>query len=1477
MTDYWSDFVRESEDRITELNNALLTLERNPDDEAAMDNIFRIAHTLKGNCGAAGLESASNLAHAIEDVLDAVRRNRLTVSPELMDAVFDAVDELERMVEEVALEGEIETDPSATIDSLRAQLEPAAETDGLSSPSTAEIERVLSQFERPEDDNHNAYLARIEVADDGGKDDHEEIDNGILVVEALIDAFDLIGTDPDRPTIADGAYGTTFDAVFGSAVDKGAIASGLDPVGEVADFELVDVTTQFDDLIADREETADTPTAEPGSQLSADEAQELEVDDLLDEFTEFDDLDEKVEEVDDSDLDVFDDMGDAGAFDDLLADADADVDDLDLGSPAPSEPSATADAGLNTGTDPESAGGSTETDASDASDGSTTATETEQASATAAPDESDESDDVDDAEAVFAELKDEVDTVGFDELQAELAELEFDEFDQEDEVSMDELLGDAADADEPFLAGDSLDTDEVESVSDAELDDLVIADDASVPADDDDDETLASDAAVGAESAGADETADAQELETDAGGVAESASAAGAASASASESASERDTESDLGADAADGPVESATSAESIESTESPEVAAESVDDDQFEFDSETSAETAGTDDTAPETASAFEFESDAESPAATTRKPATESETAAETDTDPLSGSSTDGSETAAWFDETDKADGMDEPNETIGPDETASPATDDTSVDADTASAVDTETAESTTRSDAGIEPNAEGDTGEFSEATHGGELESDSTPTDDSTDETVASEEGERIESEAETAATETADTTETDDTAETTATTGFDDENGDATAVDESESAAEASGFDSPSGSTAPEFKPADADFDTTDIESGSDEEAGGDSAFNEVETAFDPAVTDDDVAFDDTDRADAADSEAFTSGLDSEVGESSTSETETPAESALGSDSATDDLDGFGTFDDDAFADFDESLESEPQTFGSDFDSAADVGTDSGFETTPESSTDSSGGGAASSGESSATASPRIDEPDLEIPEISVPETVERPDTDQETDEIQSVRVDVEQIDELLTLVEGLVTSRVRLRHEVESGQFGQSVADAGAITDELDDLEDLTTDLQETVMDVRLVPLRTVANRLPRVVRDIARDQGKTVAFEMSGEDVELDRSILDQLRDPLIHLVRNAVDHGIESPEERDAADKPEEGTVEVSASRLRDRVVIAVSDDGSGLDPERLRSEAVEEGILSADDAAALDEESVADLVFHPGFSTTEEVTDVSGRGVGMDVVKRTIEDLDGSVSIETEPDEGTTVTMSVPVSIAIDDVLFVESGGEEFGIPTKAVSDIVPVELVEEVDGEAVLVDSAGSSETDRGVGVGVGAGARAVETEGDDVGTDDGDDDDDSTATDNDDTDERTQERGTPVIRLDEELGVTDEPAASSETDTSASTETSAGSAPDTATTGARSGLAGTGSRDNRPGPRSPARGMVVRIREDVRPIALRCDAVYGQQEVVVKPFEGFMANLPGLSGATVRGRGKIVNILDVTTL
>ncbi|WP_174811942.1 chemotaxis protein CheA, partial [Salinadaptatus halalkaliphilus] len=404
----------------------------------------------------------------------------------------------------------------------------------------------------------------------------------------------------------------------------------------------------------------------------------------------------------------------------------------------------------------------------------------------------------------------------------------------------------------------------------------------------------------------------------------------------------------------------------------------------------------------------------------------------------------------------------------------------------------------------------------------------------------------------------------------------------------------------------------------------------------------------------------------------------------------------------------------------------------------------------------------------------VEEPDLEIPELTVPDSIDRDDEETIENESQSVRVDVEQIDDLLNLVEGLVTSRVRLRHAVDND------LDLDAIDTELDDLEDLLTDLQGTVMDVRLVPVETVTNRLPRVVRDVAREQDKEVAIDIRGSDVEIDRTILDRLRDPLVHLVRNAVDHGIEPPEERDAATKPREGQIEVRATRTRDQVTITVSDDGRGLDPDQLTAEAVDAGVITEDEARSLSDDEAFELVFHPGLSTAEEVTDVSGRGVGMDVVERTVTELDGTISVDSEPGSGTTVTMTLPVSLAIDDVLFVECGGEEFGIPTTAVHDVEPVEAAETVDGESVLA-----------------------------VG------------------DERYS-----VLSLADEL---ETPSSDAEN------------------------------------------GMLVRIRDDVRPVALECDSVRGQQEVVVKPFEGFMRDIPGISGATVRGRGEVVTILDVTTL
>ncbi|MFC7115584.1 ATP-binding protein [Natronoarchaeum sp. GCM10025703] len=381
----------------------------------------------------------------------------------------------------------------------------------------------------------------------------------------------------------------------------------------------------------------------------------------------------------------------------------------------------------------------------------------------------------------------------------------------------------------------------------------------------------------------------------------------------------------------------------------------------------------------------------------------------------------------------------------------------------------------------------------------------------------------------------------------------------------------------------------------------------------------------------------------------------------------------------------------------------------------------------------------------------------------------------DTETVQSVRVDVDQVDQLMNLVEGLVSTRARLRRAVDAEESRR------VIDSEVDELDALTSELQDTVMDVRLVPLQKVVNKLPRLVRDISRDQDKRVTLDMEGEDVEVDRSILDEIGDPLMHIVRNAIDHGIEPPEEREDAGKEPSGTIELSAWRERDQVVIEIEDDGRGIDADELGDSAVEQGIIGRDDLLAMEESDIYELVFHPGFSTSEEVTDVSGRGVGMDVVASTIESLDGDVGIESDPGEGTTVRIEVPISLAIADVLFVESGGEEYGIPTRVVSEIGPSGSVSVEDG-------------------------REVVTRG---------------------------ETAYPLIRLDEAL---DTPERGQNGD-----------------------------------------GMLVQVRDDVRPVAVHCDRVRGQQEVVVKPFEGFIGNIPGLSGATVLGEGDVVNILDVETL
>jgi len=382
-----------------------------------------------------------------------------------------------------------------------------------------------------------------------------------------------------------------------------------------------------------------------------------------------------------------------------------------------------------------------------------------------------------------------------------------------------------------------------------------------------------------------------------------------------------------------------------------------------------------------------------------------------------------------------------------------------------------------------------------------------------------------------------------------------------------------------------------------------------------------------------------------------------------------------------------------------------------------------------------------------------------------------------TDEIKSVRVDVDQLDDLHGLVEQLVTSRIKLRRAIETD-------DLDSASDNLSELDKITANLQNTVMDMRLVPLKKVVGKFPRMVRDLARDLDKDVDFTIEGEDIELDRTILTEISDPLMHIIRNSLDHGIESPDEREAAGKPRTGQVELRASRERDHVIIEVEDDGAGLDPDELRAQAAQQGVRSTDELEMMDDSAVYDLVFHPGFSTAEEVTDTSGRGVGMDVVHDTVTQLDGSVDVESTLGEGTTVSLRLPVTMAIVKVLFVEIGDEEYGVPLKNVDEITSTEAVKRINGDEVI----------------------------------------------------KHNDEIYPIVDLAEKFDVP----------------------------GAQNGHAD----DDQ---------MLVRIRESERQIAIRCDAVNSQEEVVVKPLEGILSGTPGLSGTAVLGDGNIVHILDVVTL
>ncbi|MAT64043.1 MAG: chemotaxis protein CheA [Gammaproteobacteria bacterium] len=295
----------------------------------------------------------------------------------------------------------------------------------------------------------------------------------------------------------------------------------------------------------------------------------------------------------------------------------------------------------------------------------------------------------------------------------------------------------------------------------------------------------------------------------------------------------------------------------------------------------------------------------------------------------------------------------------------------------------------------------------------------------------------------------------------------------------------------------------------------------------------------------------------------------------------------------------------------------------------------------------------------------------------------------------SVRVDTRRLDEIMNLVGELVLVRNRLA-TLKQNLGQEKAASNEEISKAVANLDVVTADLQTSVMKTRMQPIKKVFGRFPRVVRDLARAMDKEINLEMQGEETDLDKNLVEALADPLVHLVRNAVDHGIESPEERVAAGKPRAGTVILAAEQEGDHILLSIEDDGKGMDPDALRRKAVEKGLMDEEAAARLDDHDAYNLIFAPGFSTKTEISDISGRGVGMDVVKTRIGQLNGSVEIDSRLGRGSRLSIRVPLTLAIMPTLMVVLGNQPFALPLASVIEIFDLDIRQTnvVDGQLVV---------------------------------------------------------------------------------------------------------------------------------------------------------------------------------------
>lgn len=290
-------------------------------------------------------------------------------------------------------------------------------------------------------------------------------------------------------------------------------------------------------------------------------------------------------------------------------------------------------------------------------------------------------------------------------------------------------------------------------------------------------------------------------------------------------------------------------------------------------------------------------------------------------------------------------------------------------------------------------------------------------------------------------------------------------------------------------------------------------------------------------------------------------------------------------------------------------------------------------------------------------------------------------------ESSTIRVDVDRLDDLMNLVGELVLERNRLlqinrdfRESVNMTDYSEKVADT------TEKIHFITTELQLSVLKTRMVPIDRLFKKFPRLVRDIAREMSKDVELVVSGGETELDKTVIDQLNDPIVHLMRNSIDHGLESPDERQRLGKPRKGTVQLSANQEGNHILITVKDDGRGIDVDKVRQKALDKELVTEEQLQAMSRQEVMQLIFEPGFSTAEKVSNISGRGVGMDVVKTNIRNLNGMIDLYSEKNLGTTIVLKLPLTLAIMQALMVQVCEEIYAIPLASVVETIRIQETE-----------------------------------------------------------------------------------------------------------------------------------------------------------------------------------------------